>query len=396
MNILALTSVYPHIDEMNSTPTVEYFCEEWRKQGHNIIVVHNSSRFIKALYYIPQFICNYAETKLHHPMPVKSTIEPLYRESNGIQIYRVPLLKLIPYGKFTRKAINKQIEIIDEILEENDFIPDIIIGHWINPQIELLPILSQKYNAQTSIVFHNDCTQKNIKRFDLRNSINNIDAVGCRNKTYAKYVKTELGLKKLPFICYSGVPDNVVENNSYGNHIKDRYIYIGRLIGYKNVDTIIKALSIAYKTADFHLDIIGDGYDKKKLIELVQELNVSENVTFYGRLDRNAVFEHLSNDDVFIMVSDNETFGMVYVEAMLMGCITVGSINGGIDGVIVDGKNGFLCKQGDEVNLVNIINGIRNMSDEEKKLIRNSAIQTANMYSDAKVAERYLNDIMTW
>ena len=41
------------------------------------------------------------------------------------------------------------------------------------------------------------------------------------------------------------------------------------------------------------------------------------------------------------MISKNEAFGLVYLEAMLAGCI-VASRNG-IDGIIIDGYNGFLC-----------------------------------------------------
>ena len=45
--------------------------------------------------------------------------------------------------------------------------------------------------------------------------------------------------------------------------------------------------------------------------------------------------------NVWIMISKNETFGLVYLEAMARGCITIGSRNQGIDGVINHGVNGF-------------------------------------------------------
>ena len=51
--------------------------------------------------------------------------------------------------------------------------------------------------------------------------------------------------------------------------------------------------------------------------------------------------------ECFIMVSKNETFGLVYLEAMLQGCIVVASKNEGIDGIIIHGENGFLCNAGD-------------------------------------------------
>ena len=42
------------------------------------------------------------------------------------------------------------------------------------------------------------------------------------------------------------------------------------------------------------------------------------------------------------MPSINEGFGIVYLEAMKAGCITIGTKGEGIDGFIENGKNGFL------------------------------------------------------
>lgn len=41
------------------------------------------------------------------------------------------------------------------------------------------------------------------------------------------------------------------------------------------------------------------------------------------------------------MISRNETFGVVYLEAMAAGCITIASRNVGYDGIIVDRVNGI-------------------------------------------------------
>ena len=51
----------------------------------------------------------------------------------------------------------------------------------------------------------------------------------------------------------------------------------------------------------------------------------------------------LGQSDVFVLPSVNETFGMVYLEAMSQGCIPIGTSGEGIDGIIENGKNGYLC-----------------------------------------------------
>lgn len=46
--------------------------------------------------------------------------------------------------------------------------------------------------------------------------------------------------------------------------------------------------------------------------------------------------------DVFVLPSDNETFGQVYIEAMACGTATIGTKVGGVPEIISDKRNGFL------------------------------------------------------
>lgn len=96
------------------------------------------------------------------------------------------------------------------------------------------------------------------------------------------------------------------------------------------------------------------------------------------------------------MVSNNETFGMVYLEAMLAGCLTIASEKGGIDGVIVDGVNGFLSKQGDVDALVLKLKHIESLTQEQYESVRDKSINTAYEYRDSSVAKKYLEDVLYW
>ena len=98
--------------------------------------------------------------------------------------------------------------------------------------------------------------------------------------------------------------------------------------------------------------------------------------------------------DCMIMVSRNEAYGLVYLEAMARGCIVIASKREGIDGVIEDGKNGFLCNAGDVNALVNTIHRINMLSPAERYIISNNAINTAKKLSDKNVAKMYLDDVI--
>ena len=96
-----------------------------------------------------------------------------------------------------------------------------------------------------------------------------------------------------------------------------------------------------------------------------------------------------------VMISRGEAYGLVYLEAMARGCITIASRNEGFDGVIVDCENGFLCKAGDANELADTIRRINFLTAEERQAISERAIETAKRLTDEKVAKLYVEDMIT-
>ena len=312
------------------------------------------------------------------------------------------MVKFIPYSKFSNHVLDAQVKKIQKVFEKESFVPDVIISHWVNPQVDLVRRLKEKYNARTSLVFHNDCSEKNIDKFALNDVPEIFDAIGCRSDAYADLVQGCLKLKKKPFICYSGIPDEqaaLQENILSTDKLLQRnreFLYVGRLVLYKKVDVIIKALAKAYADKKFVLHIVGSGAEKEKLQSLVVELGVSQNVVFHGQISRDKVFELMKKCFCFTMVSEKETFGMVYIEAMLAGCVTIASKNGGVDGVIVSEENGYLSPEGDVDALVELYKKIELMSDEDIDRLRKNAVNTALGFKDSAVAQKYLDDVLNY
>jgi glycosyltransferase involved in cell wall biosynthesis len=145
----------------------------------------------------------------------------------------------------------------------------------------------------------------------------------------------------------------------------------------------------------FKLDYVGDGVERPK-IKLLYEKNKSESeVYMWGNLSRVEVVNKLDESDCFIMISKGETFGLVYLEAMSRGLITIASRNEGMDGIIIDGQNGFFCNAGDYQDLSKVLNRINHLSNTERNAISRNAILTAKSFSDRRVAEIYLSAITT-
>ncbi|KAB2494539.1 glycosyltransferase family 4 protein [Priestia endophytica] len=403
MNILILTSIYPQADDEENigvTPVVQYFANEWAKENHNVIVIHNSSRYPKILYKLPNYLLKKINSRFGIVIPNEKQTDKLCTNVDGVICLRLPMLKVIPKLRYSDNQVKQQFNLINDFLEEKNFKPDIVLGHWETPQIPLLGMFKDKYSTRTALVFHSlvYITQKRYKEW-AKKYIKKIDVIGARSENIANQVGELLDLEFSPFLCRSGISDEYFDKEKFPlcdfkDKEKDSYLYVGRLIRRKNVDASILALKEAYNNIHFSFNIIGNGAEKENLIELAKEKDLTSKVHFKGYIHRDKVMDIMNSTQVFIMISDNETFGLVYIEAMSRGCIVIASKNGGMEGIIEDGVNGFLCEQGNAEELALICKRIREMSFEDKGKISNNAINTAYEFRDSAMAKKYLGEVL--
>ena len=100
----------------------------------------------------------------------------------------------------------------------------------------------------------------------------------------------------------------------------------------------------------------------------------------------------MHNSDIFILPSIGETFGMVYLEAMSQGCITICTKDDGISGIIKNGENGFLTLPNAN-DIKKIILNIKNMDNDSLNTLRYNSFQTIQEYTSDKCAREYLQQI---
>lgn len=401
MNILVITQMYSQPDDIGDnkpTKTVNYFANEWVKIGHNVKVIHCPSKFPYIYYLVPKFIKDKITGRRSTMTPPISSRKNLHRNENGVDVYRLPMLKLYPGQAFSKRKMEKCCENICKIIDSEKFVPDVIVGHFANPSAEIVRKLSKKYNAKSSIVFHHDCDRDEVIKYRLKENCSEIGAIGARSIVEAKEVQDNLQLSSLPFICYSGVPNDAIEfaelkctKHEYEKGIK--FIYVGSLIRRKHLDVVINAFSKVASSND-ELLVVGGGPEEAYLKNLVKKLGLEKKVNFTGRVSRKQVLNYMRDNHIFTLISDDETFGMVYIEAMLQGCLTIASRRGGFDGLITDGLNGFICEPGDEKELIEIYKRIKNMSVKDRNSIGQRAIDLAKHFSEHEVAVKYLNDVV--
>lgn len=113
----------------------------------------------------------------------------------------------------------------------------------------------------------------------------------------------------------------------------------------KRVTDVIRIYDRVQAEIDTTLMLIGDGPERQQMEQLCRELNLCDKVRFLGKQD--AVEDILSISDVFLLPSENESFGLAALEAMAAGVPVISTNVEGIPEVNIHGKTGFLCDVGD-------------------------------------------------
>jgi len=113
----------------------------------------------------------------------------------------------------------------------------------------------------------------------------------------------------------------------------------------KRVNDVIRVFAQVLEKVPSRLVMVGDGPDRAEAERLCRELNICGNVRFLGK--QSALQEILSASDLFLMPSQNESFGLSALEAMACGVPVLSSSVGGLPELNVHGQTGYICEIGD-------------------------------------------------
>lgn len=397
MNILLLSTIYPLPEGNKGTAVCHFFTREWVKKGHQVRVVHIQAVYPRIFYWMARIARKRIAAKTGAVVYTHRDDCIVKYVMDNVPISRMPVYKPIPHGPFSKKAVKHTV--IDIAMDnlENHFIPDVIIGHFPNPQIELLSLLKKEYpSAKTCIVMHGDTEiMQKVYGKRLPSLMTDIDMWGFRCKTMIDEFEAVAGKIENPFICYSGIPAKFItsQNTHHYNRPLHNFLYVGEMIERKYPEKIIDALIKVYPSKDFELHYVGDGQQISVIKQKIDEYGLNDQVKLLGWIPRDKIIEEYDWADSLIMISRGEAYGLVYLEAMARGCLPIASKREGFDGIIVDGQNGFLCEAGDDNELTAIIQRINGMISDERLRVSNKSIDKAMELTDEKAADLYLNDI---
>ena len=134
------------------------------------------------------------------------------------------------------------------------------------------------------------------------------------------------------------------------------------------------------------LMMVGEGPEKKRAIQYVNEKGLEEQVLFLG--NSNEIDKILCYSDLFLLPSEKESFGLSALEAMAHGVPIISSDAGGIPEVNKHGKTGYLSKIGDTESMT--LNALSLLQNESlHKSFKKQAEQQAEKFNLESVVNQY-------
>lgn len=143
-------------------------------------------------------------------------------------------------------------------------------------------------------------------------------------------------------------------------------VFVGRMIGLKGIDTLLKALAEVERP--WRLDLIGDGPAIEEFKKLADKLSISTKIRWYGLVSNQEVISKLPGYDVLVLPSQGrgDGWGCVINEAINAGCAVICSDRCGAKDLVQYGQAGEIFKAGQVASLTNTINRLLDENTMEK------------------------------
>lgn len=150
-----------------------------------------------------------------------------------------------------------------------------------------------------------------------------------------------------PIVIYNGVDCKTFAPGKKVKH--PLIIYIGRLKKYKNIAVLIRAMKkVSAQVPEAELIIAGDGEDMQRLKRLVKQLELTEIVSFFGKITHDEKIALYKKAWVFVNPSLREGWGITTIEANASATPVVASDVPGLRDSVRHAHTGFLVPFGDE------------------------------------------------
>lgn len=208
-----------------------------------------------------------------------------------------------------------------------------------------------------------------------------------RENVLTRYVpsqyRAEIGSKSL--VIPNGISETFLVNKASPKVLRSnilRLIYIGEVRRNKNLEETLRAVKLLRKSGlDISLTVVGTILDNQYRSMIARE----DFIEYHDHCSQNEVLGYLRRADIFVMPSHQETFGLVYAEAMSQGLPVLYTRGQGFDGYFPDGVVGYAISDTDSQDLAQKIQWVKQNYEE----LSFNCIQMSNIFDWNTIAAQY-------
>ena len=246
------------------------------------------------------------------------------------------------------------IKAIKRIIKEIDsFKPDIVISHSSKAGI-IARISCNKRRIPNLFTVHGWSFENGTPAlqylfgYTIENLMKGIsDKYFCVSEHTGTFGQSKIGIDKNKMLVCPNIHERKVLQ-SPDNNIYHNVLMVAGFRKQKDHPTAIKAFNKIvnfFNRKDFRLTLIGDGPERKHIINLVEQYNLGEFVTLAG--ETTEIDKYYKSCDIVILPTHYEGLPIALIEAMQYAKPIIATNVGGVSEIVQDGFNGSLIEEND-------------------------------------------------
>jgi len=287
------------------------------------------------------------------PYRLSDFVENIY--FHEVQVFQYPLFDYAPYSlslasKMAQVALRENLD----LLHVHYAVPHATSAYLAQKIIESrrrLPFITTLHGTDITLVGA-DPSYYEITRFSIENS-DSVTAVSqyLKNQTLYRFA-IENPITVIPNFVdpQRFTPEKRLRHDCFSNDGEKVLMHISNFRPVKRIHDIIAVFEGVAARIEARLILVGDGPEKERARALVDQKGLSGKVHFIGR--QNDVSTLLPCADLYLLLSEHESFGLTALEAMSCQVPVISTSGSGMDSFLGDGAAGMLFPVGNVSSMV--------------------------------------------
>ena len=293
-----------------------------------------------------------------------------------------------------KKFLDEFIEKTFQYIEEHDI--DVVHAHyWLSGLVAKK--VKEKYKIPFIFTSHSlgvFVQENNLGRISSEQEIfNAADKITASSIFEKENLLTRYGVDKLKIHIVTPGLNKKIFKAYRGEKRNNTILSVGRIQKQKGqLQTLDLFKSLQYRIKGLELVFVGgpSGADGEsylnKMKNRIEELRIEEEVKFVGSLSQKKLVKLMRKSKLLIHSAENETFGLVAIEAHRLGVPVLSMNQGSFKELISNNENGLVAKSFDDVQVYDFI--IKLFEDAEyRSQVINSAVKNSLVFNWEITAE---------